>query len=107
MTKSSDERKHKREVQKLLDGSKFEHGLRTFEVVQYVSGPLPGKIDDWPPQIQDAIEAALEEKAKQVELPLKIVHSYCAKDVDSVDPQRVWYVHVLASEIVAGAEQRH
>lgn len=93
MTQSSDARKAKR-----LMGNT---GIRTFEIVQYVDAPIPGGIDDWPANIQDVVYAALEKKAQEVELPLKIVHSYCAKDIDSVNPRYIWYLHVLASEIVA------
>ncbi len=99
MTQSSDTRKANR----LLGNTR----IRTFEIVQYVSAPTPGGIDDWPANIQDAVWAALEKKAHDVELPLKIVHSYCAKDIDSTDPTRVWYLHIIASEIVASLETRH
>lgn len=105
MTESSADRKRKREVEKLVKG--FEQGIRTYEVVQYVSGPLLGSMDDWPARIQDKLFAALEVKSRQEEKPLMVVHSYCEKDIDSTDPKRQWYVHVIASEIVAAIGKRH
>ena len=75
-------------------------GVRTFEIVQYVSGFLEGELNDWPANIQDAVYAALERKAREVELPLKVVHSYCNEDIDSTDAQKRFYLHIIASEIV-------
>lgn len=83
----------------LLKGS----GVRIFEMIQYVTSPLEGELDDWPANIQDAIYAALERKAKDVQLPIKIVLAYCDVDYD-LDPAKVpsvYFVRVVASEIVA------
>lgn len=76
-------------------------GIRTFEIVQYVSGWLEGKLEDWPAQIQDAVAAALETKSNEVELPLSIVFSKCDHDPDLPDdhPRKFW-IHIVASEIV-------
>lgn len=78
-------------------------GIRTFEIVQYISGPLEGTFDDWPARIQDVVYAALERKSKEVELPLKIVGSYCGIDHDAEAegrPDKKFYLHIVASEIV-------
>lgn len=77
--------------------------IRTFEIVQYVNGYLPGNIDDWPANVQDTILAALERKANEIELPLKIVNSYCDEDIDVLPGLgRRYFIHVVASEIVTG-----
>lgn len=76
-------------------------GIRTFEMVVNVSGFLPGTIDDWPANVQDEIFAAAERKSDEVQLPLKIVHSVCDKDVDT----GIFYIHVTLSEIVVADER--
>lgn len=76
-------------------------GVRTFEIVQYVSGFMPGELEDWPNNIQDRILDALERKSKEVELPLTIVHSRCDVDYGETKAQDRYYVHIIASEIVA------
>jgi len=80
-------------------------GIRTFQVVQYVTGPLEGNIDDWPPVIQDKVYAALEAKAQEVQLPLVIIASYCDKDHDSTDETKVWFLRIVASEVVAADDR--
>lgn len=85
-------------------------GIRTFEMIQYVTAPLEGEFDDWPANIQDAIYAAAERKSKDVELPLTIVHTRCDKDIDTEDPNKVFFIHVILSEIVIGidaTQRRH
>lgn len=82
-------------------------GIRTFEIVQYVTGYLgEGDIDTWPAQIQDQVMAALEKKAKEVELPLAIIHSLCAVEPadDEGEPEK-FYVRVVASEVVVADER--
>jgi len=79
-------------------------GIRTFEMVQYVTAPLEGDMDDWPANIQDVIMAAVEAKAKEVELPLVIVMSRCAEDIDTIDPQQRYFIHVILSEVVMKVE---
>lgn len=84
------------------------HGLRQFEIVQHISGPLEGELDDWPANIQDAIFKALEDKSKEVELPLRIVHSYCGIDHDAEvegRPHQKFYLHIIASEVVMADER--
>lgn len=80
-------------------------GIRTFEIVQYVTAPLEGGMDDWPSNIQDAVYKALEDKAAQVELPLVIIHSRCDIDWDATDPLRKFYLHIVASEVVMADER--
>lgn len=82
-------------------------GIKTYDMVQYVTAPLEGEISDWPANIQDAIYEALEKKAQEVEHPLTIVHSRC--DVEPADDDRSvdkLYVHVVASEIVLADERK-
>lgn len=82
-------------------------GIRTFEMVQYVTGYVEGDFNDWPANIQDKILAALERKSQQVELPLTIVHSSCMVDYgETLDrSQDHFYLHVIASEIVVADER--
>ncbi len=83
-------------------GKPLSHtGIRTFEIVQYVSGWLDGEFSDWPAQIQDAVLAALERKSGEVGLPLAIVFSKCDHDVDlpNEHPRKFW-LHIVASEVV-------
>lgn len=75
--------------------------IRTFEIVQYVTGWVDGDINDWPANIQDAVHKALERKAKEVELPLTIVASYCDVDYGETKEQDKFYLRVIASEIIA------
>lgn len=76
-------------------------GVRTFEVIQYVSGFLEGGMDDWPANIQDAVYKAMERKSDEVQLPLVIVASFCDVDIDSEDVNKRFFIRVIASEIVA------
>jgi hypothetical protein len=63
-------------------------------------------LNDWPASIQDPIYAALERKAKQVQLPLCIVFSRCEVDPDIPEGrQGHFYVHVIASEVVIADER--
>ena len=81
-------------------------GIKTYQLVQYVTGFMEGELSDWPSNIQEAIMEALEKKAGEVEHPLTIIHSRC--DVDYADDDRgvdKFYVHVIASEIIAADER--
>lgn len=76
-------------------------GLKVFDLVQNVSGYLEGDISDWPANIQNQIYEALETKARQVMLPLHIIHSYCGIEPSEAPGGRdTFYAHVIASEIV-------
>lgn len=80
--------------------------IRTFEIVQYITAPIECEtLDDLPANLQDAVLMALEQKAKEVELPLAIIAVRCDKDIDSTDPKRVWFLHIVASEIVLAIDQ--
>lgn len=81
-------------------------GVKTFELVVNVTHPLEGRLDDWPARIQDPIFAALERIAHQEQLPLAIVFSRCAEDIDVPEgaPGR-YFIHVIASEVVAADER--
>lgn len=80
--------------------------IRTFDLAANVSGWLDGSIDDWPANIQDVLYAALERKAKKVELPICIVYSKCEEDPDvPLGSPGHFYVHVIASEIVVADER--
>lgn len=97
MTQSSDIRNHRKEAEKLL---KSTH-IRMFDCVQYVTAYLPGELDDWPSNIQDLVYAALERMAHRAQLPLKVVMAYCNRDIDAESVEPKYYVHIIASEIVA------
>lgn len=77
-------------------------GIKTYDMVQYVTGVLEGELNDWPANIQDAVYAALEKKAQEVEHPLAIVHSRCDVDHGAAKDgsEDRLYVHIIASEIV-------
>lgn len=84
-------------------------GVKTFELVQYVNGYLEGELKDWPANIQDAVMQALERKAREVELPLTIVGSYCDLDYGETKGQDRFFLRIIASEIVVkdtGYEKR-
>lgn len=73
----------------------FGPQVRTFDMVQNISGPVEGEINDWPAHMQDTIYFALEQIKKKHNLPgLLIVHSVCDHDID-----HGWYVHVIAQHV--------
>lgn len=76
--------------------------VRTFEIMAALTAPLPegSSLNDWPAVIQDAVMAALERKAQEVELPLVVVYSETGFDADDGTP----YAYILASEIVAAVK---
>lgn len=85
-----------------------QQGIRTFEILQYISAPLEGELADWPANIQDAVYAALERKSKDVELPLAIVASRCDIDHDAEAegrPHQKFFLHIVASEVVMADER--
>lgn len=84
-------------------------GIRTFEMVQYISGwpaSFPdtgeGTMDDLPANLQDVIYKAMERKSLEVALPLAVVKVRCDVDLDKPEdaPDRV-FLHVILSEVVA------
>lgn len=81
-------------------------GVKTYQLVQYVTGFMEGDINDWPPVIQDKINEALEKKAKEVQHPLVIVFSQCGVEHKyDEEGQDRFYVQVIASEIVVADER--
>lgn len=70
--------------------------VRSFDMIQHVSGPLEGEINDWPAQTQDTIHFALERLKEAKNLPTTplIVYSVCDFDIDTG-----WYVHVIAQHV--------
>lgn len=70
--------------------------VRTFDMVQNISGPVEGEINDWPSHMQDTIYFALEQIKKKHQLPSMplIVMSRCDWDLD-----QGWYVHVIAQHV--------
>lgn len=75
--------------------------IRTFEIVQYVSGFMEGELADWPSSVQDAVAAALEKKAQEVELTLAIVGARCDIDYEKADDDPYkYFIEIIASEVV-------
>lgn len=81
-------------------------GIRTFRLIQYVTGYIEGvsTVDDLPSRMQDQVAEALERLADKYQLPLAIVRVVCDKDIDSKDPTRQFFVEVIASEVIAMAK---
>ena len=80
--------------------------VRTFELVVNIDGVLDVPWEDWPANIQDGIMAALEQKARQVELPLTIVYAEYKTDPDIKAPlPGRHYLHVIASEVIVADER--
>lgn len=76
--------------------------VRVFDLIQYISGPLEGKFDDWPANVQDGLMQAVEEKAQLVGLPLVIVDSACGIDyAEEEGGKDRFFVHLALSEVVA------
>ncbi len=81
-------------------------GIRTWEFIQYVTGYVQCEtLDDLPNQMQDLIMLAVEKLSEKEELPMAVVMVRCDKDIDSADPLRQWFLHVIVSEIVAADER--
>lgn len=75
--------------------------IRTFELIQYVSGFLDGELKDWPANIQDVVLEAMARKSDEVKLPLTVIASGCEFDDDpECAPEKKFWVKVLLSEIV-------
>lgn len=82
--------------------------IKTFEIVQDVTGFLEGTLDDWPAQMQDQVYKALERRAHKEQVPLKIVQSYCDCDYGEAADRSEdrYFVRIIASEIVV-ADSRY
>ena len=88
-----------------MDGTR----VKVFDLTVDISGPLEGKFNDWPANIQDGIMQAIERKAQEVGLPLVMVDSACSIDYGETKEQDKFYIHVVVSEVVArddGYEKR-
>jgi len=81
-------------------------GIRTFELVQYISAPIECEtLADLPAQMQDAVLEALERKSKEVELPLALVGIVCDIDYGETPEQDRPYLRIVASEVVMADER--
>lgn len=81
-------------------------GIRTFELVQYISAPIECEtLADLPAQMQDAVLAALEAKSKEVELPLAIVAIGCDTDYGETKEHDKPFLRIVASEVVMADER--
>lgn len=68
--------------------------VRTWRMVQNVSGPLEGTLNDWPANIQDVIGHAIDKLKEKHKLPLLVTQSECGHDVDTG-----YYVFVVVQYI--------
>lgn len=76
--------------------------LHVVDMVVNVSAPIPGTIEDWPAQIQDAIYEALMKKCVADGRTYTILNSRCGID------DGVAYLHVVAAwKRGIDAEARH
>lgn len=76
--------------------------LHVVDMVVNVSAPCPGRIEDWPAEIQDAIYKALMDKSVRDGRTYTIVNSRCGID------DGVAYLHVVAAwKRGMDAEARH
>ena len=73
--------------------------VETADLVQYVSGPVEGKLADWPQQMQDAVHMALERlngpRLGTNLAPFQIEQVRCDFDHD----EGKWFVQVVAQAI--------
>jgi hypothetical protein len=58
--------------------------LKIFDLRAEVTNYLPGELDDWPPNIQDQIYAAMERVIRKARLKgLDVIQSFCGrKEID-------------------------
>ena len=68
--------------------------VRTWRMIQNVSGPLEGTLNDWPSHIQDTIAHAIDKLKEKHKLPLLVTQSECGHDVDTG-----YYVFVVVQYI--------
>ena len=81
----------------IVDAKDAVKGVRLFEMVCDVTG-YPGPVfEEWPANLQDLIYKAMEDKSREVGLPLALVLSRADKDPDTGK----FFVHVVLSEVVA------
>lgn len=81
--------------------------IATFEIVQWISAGINcEKMEDLPNNMQDKIYAALEVKAQQMKMPLAIVSVRCGEETEPPDDQHRWYLHIVASEVIAADSRK-
>lgn len=84
--------------------------IDTYEAVQWITGPIElgpdATMDDLPPKIQDIVYAALEKLADKEQKPITVVRVMCGREPEPPDPKHEWYLHVIASEIVAADSRK-
>lgn len=80
--------------------------IRTFELVQYTTAPIPCEtMDDLPNNLQDQVYEALERASKKIELPLCIVAVESSIDYGETEDEDRPYLRVIASEVVMADER--
>lgn len=87
-----------------MANSLTQQRVKVWDIVAPVSGPLEGKLEDWPAQIQDTIYKLVEAKSHELELPLAIVDSACNLDYGDKPEDDQWIIQVVVSEVVARDE---
>lgn len=84
--------------------------IDTYEAVQWMTGPIElgpdATLDDLPNKLQDIVYAALERKADEVQKPLMVVRVLCGREPEPVDVHHEWYLHVIASEVIAADSRK-
>lgn len=71
-----------------------ERQVRTWDLVQEVSGPVSGPFPDWPNSLKDQIFAGMAALEQRVKLPLQVTHAHCERE-----PEGNWFVHVIVQYI--------
>lgn len=81
-----------------------QNGPRVFQATVPVSGPVDVPFDDWPAQMQDQVQEAMEVVSKKHGIPLALVHTEYRTDPD-VHPEAPGhhYVWIVVSEIIVAA----
>lgn len=78
-----------------------QQNVKVWDLLVEINAPLEGKLDDWPPNVQDHIHECVEAKAKELELPLAIVDSCCFIDYGDTPGDDKYMLQVVVSEVVA------
>lgn len=80
--------------------------IRTFELVVSIDGVLDVPMSDWPANVTDRVDEALEDLSAKLELPVAIVSGEYKVDPDiAVGAPGRHYLHVIASEVIAADER--
>ena len=80
---------------------------RTWEATINVSGPLSVPFEDWPAEMQDAVEVAMEGISEKYKCPVTLLHTEYKTDPD-IQPNFPGhhYVHVIIGEVVVADERQ-